>query len=658
MCGIAGFWGASQSCREPSVLLTRMADTLAHRGPDDEGVWWDERAEVGLAHRRLSILDLSAEGHQPMVSASGRFVIVYNGEVYNFADIRRELAGQFWRGHSDTEMILEAIERWGLERAVRRFIGMFAFALWDRESQCLHLVRDRIGIKPLYYGWCGKTFLFASELKAIRAHPDFQAAVDRDALALLMRHNYVPAPYCIYAGIRKLQPGTILTVSGANGDAVPKTFWSARDVAEEGSRSPLTISENDATDKLQELLSDAVRLRMIADVPVGAFLSGGIDSSTVVALMQEQSNSRVHTFTIGFGESGFDESIYAREIARHLGTDHTEVRLTPEEAMAVIPQLPEIYDEPFSDSSQIPTFLVSRLARAHVTVSLSGDGGDELFAGYQRYPWTERLWHSVDRIPGAIRRACAGALTSLSPSAWDRCMNACGALVPSRFRFASLGDKIHKFSALFSTDRPEVLYAYAVSHWTDCLVLGACEPPTVLSDPMQAAEVTTLLESMMYMDLTSYLPDDILTKVDRASMAVGLEARVPLLDHRVVEFAWRLPLHMKIRNGKSKWLLRQVLGRYVPLSLVDRPKMGFGVPLGEWLRGPLREWAEDLISEDRLHRDGYFDPRMVRSKWGEHLSGHRNWHYWLWDVLMFQAWLDRSGGKSWPVCEMPLALRG
>ena len=654
MCGIAGVWAGKGADRDVlRALAVGMANTLTYRGPDNSGVWVEEAAGLGLGHRRLSILDLSAEGHQPMTSPSGRFVISYNGEVYNSVALRRELepAGFRFRGHSDTEVMLAAMEHWGVEAAVTRFIGMFAFALWDRQACVLSLVRDRLGIKPLYYGWAGRHFVFGSELKALRACPGFDNHINRDALALFLRHNYIPAPYSIYQHIYKLQPGTLLQVTpqlalnrtnAEDLNSRSTVYWSARQVAEQGTANRFTGSPGEAAEQLDVLLRDAVRLRMVADVPLGAFLSGGVDSSTVVALMQAQSARPVKTFSIGFHEDGYDEAQHARSVACHLGTEHTELYVTPQEAMAVIPSLPQMFDEPFADSSQIPTFLVSKLARGAVTVSLSGDGGDELFAGYNRYFWGRRLWGKIGWIPTPARRFMASALQQGSPSFWDGLLEPGMRFFPQRLRVSQPGDKMQRLAEALTASSAGELYRQLVSHWpqpAEVLSAGR-EPPTVLNDPARQAWLADYTERMMYMDLVSYLPGDILTKVDRASMAVSLEARVPLLDHRVVEFAWSLPLSMKIRRGQGKWLLRQVLDRYVPHQLIERPKMGFGVPIDEWLRGPLRDWAESLLAPERLRREGFFDPEPIHAKWQEHLSGKRRWHYHLWDVLMFQAWWE------------------
>jgi len=651
MCGITGFLTRDLANEiELRTRVCRMAEQIVHRGPDDSGAWVNPEAGLALGFRRLAILDLTAEGHQPMLSACGRYVIVFNGEVYNFNELREELEpkGCKFRGHSDTEVMLAAISEWGLEAAVKKFVGMFAFALWDRGERTLHLVRDRLGIKPLYYGLAGKTFLFGSELKALRAYPDFVPEVNRGALALQMRHNYIPQPYSIYKGIYKLPPGCILTVNssqtGSAKQPAPRAYWSAKEVAEQGIANPFRGSEREAIEQLDALLRKAVRLRMVADVPLGAFLSGGIDSSTVVALMQAQSTRPVKTFTIGFYEDSYNEARQAKEVAAHLGTDHTELYVTPEETMAVIPNLPTLYDEPFSDSSQIPTYLISALARQQVTVSLSGDGGDELFGGYNRYLLGHSAWKKISWMGKPGRRLGAFALTLLSPQTWGRLFPIIDGFLPPRFQVRIPAEKVPRLIEVLKADTPEDFYRILVSHWNPPpeIVLGAEEPPTILSDPSQWPTLPEFIQRMMFLDLISYLPDDILTKVDRASMGVSLEARVPLLDHRVVEYAARIPLSMKIRNGQGKWLLRELLYQYVPMELIERPKMGFGIPINDWLRGPLRAWAEDLLNEDGLRREGFLRPEPIRKLWLEHLSGMRNWQYLLWDVLMFQAWLAHS----------------
>jgi asparagine synthase (glutamine-hydrolysing) len=641
MCGIAGFWQNKKTSGPPEDILTRMGDALKHRGPDDSGIFY-EASGVGFVHRRLSIVDLSPAGHQPMTSASGRYTIIFNGEVYNFEEIKAELgAGYAWRGHSDTEVMLEAIDRWGLDQALKRFVGMFAFALWDRQEQELSLVRDRLGIKPLYYGRVNGDFVFGSELKAIAAYPGFEARINRDALALYMRYSYVPAPHCIYDGLHKLQQGYILALKQGESEPRLRCFWSASEIAQSGVDARIAGSDAEVIQELESKLSRAIQLRMIADVPLGAFLSGGIDSSTVVALMQAQSSRPIKTFTIGFHEKDYNEAVHARRIAEHLGTEHTELYVTAQEALNVVPLLSEMYDEPFADVSQIPTYLVSQLARGSVTVSLSGDGGDELFAGYQRYFRTMAIWGWQKRVPAQLRHVISQVMQSASPETIDSAYQRFRPLMPRSQQFSAVGDKVHKLAPMLNSSGPESVYLKTVSHWTDPtdVVLGSREPDNFGRFFKTTEALPCFEERMMLTDLVNYLPDDILTKVDRASMAVSLEARVPILDHRVVEFAWKLPMRFKIRNGSSKWILRQVLYKHVPAALVERPKMGFGVPIDHWLRGPLRSWAEDLLSEESLHRQGLFNVDAVRTKLKEHLSGSRNWQYLLWDVLIFQSWL-------------------
>jgi len=647
LCGITGFLDCSRQFNDVELqsTVTRMSDTIRHRGPDDSGAWVDAQAGIALGFRRLAIVDLTPTGHQPMLSAEGRFVIVFNGEIYNFAGLRQELIGlgHSFRGTSDTEVMLASVCQWGVEDAVKRFNGMFAFALWDRCEQRLYLVRDRLGIKPLYYTWMGSVLMFGSELKALRAHPAFQMEIDRNALALQLRLSYIPAPYSIYQGVKKLTPGSILTIDAGQGpgDTQPQPYWSARQIAEQGVAHPFEGSDAEAAGELDRLLRQSLSERMIADVPLGAFLSGGVDSSTVVALMQAQSGRPVKTFTIGFYEDSYNEAVYAKAVAAHLGTEHTEQYVTPEEAQAAIPRLPTLYDEPFSDPSQIPTFLVSQLARRHVTVSLSGDGGDELFAGYNRYYYGRQIWMNVSWLPRPLRAAGGRLLGLFSPGQLEA--------VQKGMRQSEVAEKVRKVAEVLGAENPEVVYYHLVSHWKEptVVVKGSVEPPTILSDCRGWADLPDFTQRMMFLDLVTYLPDDILVKVDRASMGVSLEGRVPLLDdYRVVEFAWRLPLKFKIREGQSKWLLRQVLYRYVPPAMIERPKKGFSVPIDAWLRGPLRAWVEDLLSETRLLQEGYFNPQPIRQKWSEHLEGKHNWHYYLWDVLMFQAWLVENRSRQ------------
>lgn len=651
MCGITGFITASAETElEMKLELARMTDQLIHRGPDDSGVWVDRETGVALGHRRLSILDLSPDGRQPMHSESGRYVMVFNGEVYNFDQLRATLErmGHKFRGHSDTEVMLAAMEQWRVEEAVPLFNGMFAFAVWDRKDRQLHLVRDRLGEKPLYYGWMGQTFLFGSELKALAAHPEFRDEVDRDALALYLRYNCIPAPYSIYRGIKKLPPATKLTLTLSNLQCMPApcSYWSAEEAVRRGLEKPFEGTEKEAISCLDALLRDAVKMRMIADVPLGAFLSGGVDSSAVVALMHQQSQRPVKTFSIGFHDEAYNEAKYAAAVARHLGTDHTEFYVSAEEAMKVIPHLPTFYDEPFSDSSQIPTYLVSALARRYVTVSLSGDGGDELFGGYKRYFLWGRVWKAVQWTPGFIREATARSLRRVGCQRWNQVLG----YTLSHFHsdIAWPGEKIEKLAQILSAKDSFSRYQVIISDWesSNSAVRGGLAPSSMLHQRCVGPEFRDFRVQMMFLDAVTYLPDDILVKLDRAAMAVSLEGRVPYLDHRVVEFAARLPLSMKLRNGKGKWILRQVLYRYVPRELIDRPKKGFSLPIAEWLRGSLREWAEELLGESRLRHDGYFQPRIVRKIWEEHLLGQRDFRHHIWALLMFQAWLNRVGQES------------
>jgi asparagine synthase (glutamine-hydrolysing) len=649
MCGLTGFLQSSSSSLESyQKILEGMSHPITHRGPDDNGVWFDDAAGIGLAHRRLSIVDLSPAGHQPMVSAGGRYVIVFNGEIYNHLSLRNLLEksdnSPQWRGHSDTETLLAGFEAWGVQATIEKTIGMFAFAVWDRDTRELTLGRDRLGEKPLYYGWQANTFLFGSELKALRAHPAFKAEIDRNALALMMRHNCIPAPYSIYQGIAKLRPGCLLTVSLKHREPHIEAYWSGQQVVETGRAQPFIGSAGEAVKSLESLLLDAVGLQMIADVPLGAFLSGGVDSSTIVALMQAQSACPVRSFTIGFHDDLYNEAQHAKAVAKHLGTDHTELYVTSQDALDVIPSLSTLYDEPFSDSSQIPTFLVAQMAKQHVTVSLSGDAGDELFGGYNRYVLTDKLWVRLSKMPVSVRRVLARAITRLSPQAWNKLAKILLSLQPKGTGLANWGDSLHKGAGVMACGSIPELYRGLVSHWPDpsALVIGAIEPATLLTDNTQQPTANSEVERMMALDMLSYLPDDILTKVDRAAMGVSLETRVPFLDHRVVEFAWQLPLEYKLRDGVGKWALRQVLYKHVPKELIERPKQGFAVPIDAWLRGPLRGWGEELLNENRLKREGFFQPALIQLKWQEHLSGQRNWMHHLWDVLMFQSWLENN----------------
>jgi asparagine synthase (glutamine-hydrolysing) len=641
MCGVAGVLDLdrSASADELQSTVVVMASALRHRGPDAAGSWSDPDAGIALGHRRLSIVDVSSAGAQPMCSSSGRYVLSYNGEIYNAPVLaeRLEAVGRRFRGHSDTEVLIEAIDAWGLETALEHANGMFAFALWDRGQRRLHLVRDRLGEKPMYHGWIGSRLVFGSELKALRAHPGFDAEIDRDALTSFLRFNCVPAPASIFRGCHQLPPASILTVDpeARPRDASPAAYWSARSAFERGDTLPAR-SDDEATDQLEELLRDATKVRMRSDVPLGAFLSGGIDSSTIVALMQDLSSQPVRTFTIGNTVATFDEADRAHAVAQHLRTQHAELRVTPDDALAVVPRLPEIYDEPFADSSQIPTLLVSEMARRDVTVSLSGDGGDETFGGYDRYRWVPRVATELQRVPAGIRRAGSDLVLAIPPRRWD----AIARVVPVGLRPRIPATKLAKLAAIVPLGSPDAMYRELTSHWQDPaeIVIGGHEPPG--PEHMLESDGDDLAQRMMALDSVTYLPDDILVKLDRASMSVSLETRVPILDHRVVEFAAALPLRDKIRGRQSKWLLRSVLERYVPRRLFERPKAGFGVPIGDWLRGPLRSWAEELLAPERLRREGYVRPEPVHAAWTAHLTGRQDNEYRLWDVLMFEAWLE------------------
>lgn len=642
MCGIAGFLSArAGETGAAEEHIRSMTDTLVHRGPDDGGVWHDGATGIALGNRRLAIIDLSAAGRQPMTSSCGRYVLAYNGEVYNAVELRGELEkeGRAFRGHSDTEVIVEACAVWGVPRAFERLIGMFALALWDKREKRLVLARDRLGIKPLYWSFSDGLLLFGSELKALRAHPGFVARIDRSAVASYLRHTYVPAPYAIYQDVRKLEPGKFLIAECGQEPRI-ETYWSLDDAVQTGLSRTFPGDEREACDQLVELLGDAVSRRMISDVPLGAFLSGGIDSSTVVALMQARSNRPVRTYSIGFSQEGFNEAHEAAAVARHLGTAHTELYATPEEARDVIPSLPDYYDEPFADSSQIPTYLVSRLTRQHVTVALSGDGGDELFGGYTRYFMADRYDWPLFESPCVLRCSLARAIRTASPATW----NTLARLAPQALRPALVGEKLHKLADCLGAGR-ERFYQRLISHWNspEELMPGVQEHKTRAWDESLSDRIPDFVARMQYIDTATYLPDDILTKVDRASMAVSLEVRVPMLDHRVVEFAWTLPRAFKVRGGQGKRILRQALGRYVPSELVKKRKMGFAVPIDDWLRGPLKEWAGDLLSPSALKRTGLVEPEPVQRVWAEHLSGVRSWPLPLWSVLMLQCWADAQG---------------
>lgn len=624
MCGLSGVLGEFTD-----AMSMKMATALAHRGPDATGTWADRSAGILLVHRRLSILDISDAGQQPMHSHCGRYVIAYNGEIYNHLALRQELqaegASPTWVSHSDTETLIACLARWGVERTLNRLVGMFAFALWDKQARALTLARDRMGEKPLYWGRQNGALLFGSELKALKVHPYFSGEIDRDALAIFLRHNYIPSPHSIYRGIHKLPPGCYVQVSCTSNEGLPEpvSYWTVNDCVSAGLASPFIGSENAAQAALEEAITQSVRGQMLSDVPLGAFLSGGVDSSLIAALMQSQSTHPIKTFAVGFDDPRFNEAEHASAVARHLGTDHTEFYVSANDALDVIPRLPEIYCEPFADSSQIPTYLVTKLAKQHVTVALSGDGGDELFGGYNPYQFAPRYWRALSKIPRPVRSGMKGLLEKLP-----------------------LPDKFQKLAGVMPAHSREDFYRLLISHWLnpDSVVIGSREYSSVLNTPDAWPKTDSYEHWMMAMEAQMYMADDILAKVDRAAMANSLETRVPLLDHRVVELAWRLPLTMKIREGKGKWLLRQVLYRHVPESLIERPKKGFSVPLADWLRGPLRDWAESQLDERRLREEGYFEPQIVRCALTEHLAGKRDHSNRLWSVLMFQAWLERECG--------------
>jgi asparagine synthase (glutamine-hydrolysing) len=660
MCGIVGVFGHTHDC-DLMRVAEDMTASLVHRGPDDDGFWVNDEARVAFGHRRLSVLDLSKEGHQPMLSKDGRYVMAFNGEVYNHQTLRKELddVGVIsWRGHSDTEVMLEAIAKWGIEKSLPKFVGMFAIALFDRKERKLYLIRDRMGEKPLYYGWCAGAFIFSSELKALRKYPGFTGDIDRNALALYLRHMVVPDPFTIYQRIYKLQPGCIISLdldsavnypSGAtphaphiiNGFSLSR-WWALRETVESG-QSSLVYNEAGALELLESRLRDSINLQSLADVPLGTFLSGGIDSSLITALMQSESNVPVNTFTIGFQEKKYNEAEYARAVANHLGTKHFELYVTAKDALNVVQQLPYLYDEPFADSSQIPTYLLCSQARKYLTVALTGDAGDELFGGYNRYFWARKVWSKVSWLPSDTRRLFAKAIFSLPVRYWDAVYSLISYLLPSSSHLSFVGQKLHNLAErLVNIRNEDELFLSLVSEWTnpEDVVIGASEPETLLTRATDWPVLPDIENRMMYLDAMTYLPNDILVKVDRAAMGASLETRAPFLDHRIVEMAWQLPLSMKLRNNQGKWALRQILYKFVPRELIERPKQGFGIPLGDWLRGPLQEWAEELISEKRLREEGYFNPDPIRSKWLEHLSGLRNWENSLWAVLIFQAWLN------------------
>lgn len=637
MCGLTGFLNTKLN-GDLEPIITKMTNCLIHRGPDEGAVWLDTQDAIALGHRRLAILDRSSAGRQPMHSHSDRYVIVYNGELYNYPTIKKQLQqkGHQFIGRSDTEVLLTSIEEYGIEHTLHTISGMFAFALWDKKEKNLTLARDRLGEKPLYYGLINDTLVFGSELKAILAYPMMQKNISRNSVELLMRYGYIPQPNSIYDNIVKLPPGTYITLQKNKLTLLPapKEYWSALQVAQNGISNPLLIKDSEAIEQTDNLLNTIIKTRMISDVPIGTFLSGGVDSSLIAALMQANSENPIKTFTIGFSDKQYNEAEYAKAIAQHLGTDHTEFYVEPSDALAVIPKLATIYDEPFADSSAIPTFLVSQLTKQQVSVCLSGDGGDELFGGYNRYLLAKNLWNKMAIMPYPIRLIAKKVLLSVSPTRWNQ--------VLQFINLSMIGDKLHKFAESMTAKSPELLYQHLISQWPQPEKIILSSSKNYSQNPiLLAVEEMDFIEKMMITDSISYLPDDIMTKVDRAGMAVSLESRAPYLDHQLFEFIWQLPLHMKIRNRNNKWLLRQVLSRYIPNQFFERPKMGFGVPLAEWLRGPLRDWAETLLNKKLMEQQGFFQTKPILDKWQEHLSGKRNWQYQLWTVLMFQAWMSQ-----------------
>lgn len=651
MCGILGYLGGEfDDIKNNEVIIKKMSDQIFMRGPDSSGIWIDSSNKIALGHRRLAVVELSEAGHQPMSSNSKRYVMTYNGEIYNNVEIRTELskygAKINWRGQSDTETLLAGFDVWGIKKTISRAEGMFAIAIWDKKTEQLILVRDRVGEKPLYYGWQGsgskKVFIFGSELKALKKHPEFLNEIDRNALALYLRYSYVPAPYSIYKGIMKVEPGEIVTISPNKNSHSTEKYWSALDVINMGTESPFDDSFEEITDNLEKRLKKTISQQMMADVPLGAFLSGGIDSSLVVALMQAQSSRPIKTFTIGFNEAGFNEAEYAKSVASHLRTDHTELYVSSKDALDVIPKLPNLYCEPFADSSQIPTYLVSSLARQYVTVSLSGDGGDELFCGYNRYIFADKLWKNLKIMPISLRTFIEKTIKNIPSSGWNRSFKLLDKITPKKFNGVSWGDKLQKGAGVISSNNLPHLYHKLVSNWQDpsAVVINNHNYENILFENMMEFDGINDVQKMMTIDTTTYLPDDILVKVDRAAMGVSLETRVPFLDHNIVEFASKIPLSMKLKNGIGKLVLRDILYRHVPRELIERPKMGFGVPIAEWLRGPLKGWGEELLNESVLKSQGYFNSKILRKMWSEHLNGTRNWQSQLWAVLMFQAWLE------------------
>ena len=649
MCGIAGFLDPKGfDPYEARKIGDAMGRAIEHRGPDSWGVWLDQDPGVCLVHRRLAVIDVSDAGSQPMLSSTGRYVISYNGELYNQAELKEGLAKSGWtsewRGHSDTETLLACVETYGVERTLSKIVGMYAIALWDRRERSFILARDRLGEKPLYFGLQNNRWFFTSELKALIQNPYFVPHIDRNAICLQLRYGYIPAPYTIYQGIHKLSPGSFLRLDDSS---YVKPYWSYADAVLAGKRNPVCGSDRERLDFLDKELSQSIRSQMQADVPLGAFLSGGVDSSLIVAMMQEYSTSKIRTFSIGFEDEQFDEAPFARAVADHVGTEHTELYVSGAQALGIVPRLSEIYDEPFSDPSQIPTVLVSQMARQYVTVSLSGDGGDEIFGGYNRYRLGEKLWGSIKAIPAPVRISLAGILSVLPEPVIALGLNSITRLSPDKFRRLNPEARLLQFRSLLAAQNQMEMYLALVSHIQsiDDLVIGGIEPEVIL-DQAKGSPLECCLdftEVMKEFDAKTYLPDDILTKVDRAAMSVSLETRAPFMDHRLIEAAWRLPIDMKLRNGVGKWCLRELLYRRVPKKIIERPKRGFNVPLDSWLRNELKDWAQDLLDPIRLKRSGYLEADRVQAIWSEHVSGRRSWGAHLWDILMFESWREKNG---------------
>lgn len=652
MCGIAGYISDEKF---DSNIAMQMCDKIKSRGPDDFGIWTDYNCGIHLTHRRLSILDLSEAGSQPMISKSGRYVIAYNGEIYNHMYLRKEIEKKSfnpisWRGFSDTETLLQSIEFWGLFETLKKAVGMFAFTIWDRKEKHLYLVRDRIGEKPLYYGFSKNVFLFASELKSIKVHPAFNSELDINSIGLQQQFGYVPSPHTIYKNINKLDPGTILKIDFQNGfkkaiNSIEKTkYWSIKNSIIKGKNNPFLGNSNEAAKKLDSLLTNSIKQQMISDVSLGAFLSGGIDSSAVVALMQAQSTSPIKTFTLGFNERVYDESVHAKKIANHFGTDHHEIILSSNDVLSSIPSISSIYDEPFSDSSQIPTYLISKFAKNYVTVSLSGDGGDEIFGGYNRYLFVEKFWHSISFLPLSSRKIIKKILKRIPNYNIEKFISLFQFLLSKKFKNYNIVDKIQKILNILDSSNINELYMRLISHWTPEQLLinkNLINKNEILKNFSCDLDLNHT-EKIMAIDSMIYLPDDILVKTDRASMSVSLENRSPFLDYRIFEYSWSLPKEMKIYKGKTKWILREVLKNYLPIDLIERPKMGFGLPLDIWLRTSLRDWAEELLNENKLKNQCFFDVKYVRKKWSEHISGEKNWHNHIWNILMFQSWYEKN----------------